>query len=322
MIKRLFYLSFFSQFLINYASAQAVDNFSSTRNINNDHYFRFHYENDYFTATDRYYTQGVLFEYVHPSLNKFPLTHLLLFKKNNLNKAGVSLELDGYTPTSIRHNEILYGDHPYAGTLFIKTFMISADSSKQTRLSSCLVTGVIGPLAAGEEIQTSIHHWLGNFEPLGWQNQIQNDVLLNYEIGYEKKLLSAGRYFLLNGFGTARAGTLSDKLGVGLIIMTGYFNPPFPISANEIKKFSAHVYMQPFISFVGYDATMQGGIFNHNIPYKISADEIERITFQNNAGIILNINKLYLEYFQSYISKVFNTGTFHRWGGIRIGVAF
>ncbi len=312
----------FCQFLVLPVSAQAIDNFSSARNINNDNYFRLHYENDYFTATDLYYTQGIQFEFVHPALNKFPLMHLLIQGQSTSLKNGIALEINGYTPSSIRSNEILYNDHPYAGVLFIKTFKITVDSVNQTRISSGLVTGVIGPSAGGDEIQTSIHRWTGNFLPLGWQHQIKNDLVLNYEFVFEKELLSIERYFLVNGMGSAKVGTLGDKIGAGVILMAGYFNSPFVISGTKIKKISAHIYSQPSINLVGYDATLQGGVFNNNSPYTISANEIERITFQNHAGIVVNINKLYLEYFQSYTSKEFKQGISHLSGGIRIGVSF
>ena len=51
-------LSFFFCWTTFWLSAQRIDNTVSFLNVNSDKYFRFHYENDYFTATDRYYTQG------------------------------------------------------------------------------------------------------------------------------------------------------------------------------------------------------------------------------------------------------------------------
>ena len=80
------------------------------------------------------------------------------------------------------------------------------------------------------------------------------------------------------------------------------------------------MYGQSRVNFIGYDATMQGGLFNRTSPYTIAASDVSRITFQADAGIIVNFKKLYLSYTQSFLTKEFRTGTYHRWGGISVGV--
>src|SRR5450631_2126937 len=96
------------------ALSQAIDNTASFRMVDADQYVRFHYENDYFTNTDYYYTQGMNFEIVNPAYRKFPLSKLLVASKTGNTQYGISIEHNGYTPTSIRHSEILYGDRPFA----------------------------------------------------------------------------------------------------------------------------------------------------------------------------------------------------------------
>src|SRR5450432_657253 len=64
------YLSVFS--LPFPGAAQAIDNTVSFRNINSDQYTRIYYENDFFTGTDRDYTQGIYIERITPSLRHFP----------------------------------------------------------------------------------------------------------------------------------------------------------------------------------------------------------------------------------------------------------
>jgi lipid A 3-O-deacylase len=75
------------------------------------------------------------------------------------------------------------------------------------------------------------------------------------------------------------------------------------------------------VSFVGYDAALQGGLLNRSSPYTITGNQINRITFQNNYGLVLGFRKLYMEYYRTYISKEFKTGREHGWGGIKIGLA-
>ena len=301
--------------------AQAIDNSVSYRNVDANKYFRFHYENDYFSGTDIYYTQGILFEYANPAIGKFFLTKILVGSDKMEKKFGVSVELNGYTPTSISHTEILVGDRPFASCLFLKTFLIANDSIRKLRISSSLSTGVIGPAALGEEIQTTIHRWLHDKTPMGWSNQIQNDVVLNYQVDVEKSIISSS-HFQFNGKAGGHIGTLSDKAYGGFTLMAGNFDNPFNNISKQKKNFQVYVFLEPLINFVGYDATLQGGMFNKSSPYTIPTSDINRVVFQNNYGIVFKLRKMYLEYFQTYLTKEFETGGEHKWGGIRIGRYF
>jgi len=303
-----------------FVSAQEIDNTLSYKNINCDRYFRLSYENDFFSATDIYYTQGVSLEVVSPSLSTFPLNKLLLHPHYDNTRYGIALEHDGYTPTSIGHDEILYGDRPFAATLTFKSFQISTDTIKRQRLSTTLTAGIIGPAAGGAEMQTGIHRALNNVIPHGWPNQIHNDAVLNYQVDYEKQLISLGKIFSLDADGIARAGTLSDKAAVGFTLMMGYFNSPFQTTIANGKNFYIYAYDHPQVNVIGYDATLEGGLFNRSCPYTISASQLNRITFQNRFGFVLQYRRIYLEYFQSYLSREFNTGNYHVWGGVQVAL--
>jgi lipid A 3-O-deacylase len=309
------------------AIAQAIDNTVSFRDMNADYSVRLTYENDYFTSTDYYYTQGINVEIIHPRFQQFFLSKVLFAPAAGKRRYGIAIEHNGYTPTSINHPDILYGDRPFAATLLFKTFSTSNVSSRHLRIASSLTLGVLGPAAGGREMQTTIHRWIKDDAPLGWQYQIQNDVVVNYETGFEKALVQAGRHFMMNGLGRVRAGTLSNQLSSGLVILVGKLSSaivstfawtarsPAPRSRPEL-----YFYAQPMLNMVAYDATLQGGLFNRSSPYTLSSREIEHVTVQGNYGLVFQYHGLYLEYFQSILSKEFKTGLIHRWGGIRIGM--
>ncbi len=301
---------------------QLIDNTASYRNISSDRYFRFHYENDYFSETDEFYTQGINLEFVHPVISKFPLSRLVFNSSTAQVKNGISLEHIGFTPTSIGHNEILYGDRPFAAALFLKTFSIINDSVHKYRIASVLSTGVMGPAAGGEQMQQEIHRWIGDLQPLGWQNQVQNDLILNYQVDIEKNVLTYRNYLVINAKAGGMAGTLYDKASLGFVFMTGVFESPFQSFVNQKRKFQVYLYSEPKLSAIGYDATLQGGLFNRTSSYTIESKNINRIVFQHNFGIVFKIKRMNLEYFQSFLSQEFATQGTHRWGGIRIGYAF
>lgn len=301
-------------------TAQLIDPTSTFTNISNKEYFRFHYDNDFFTKTDYYYTQGITIEYVNSRLHKNPVNIFLLKPTNSENKYGISFNLFGYTPTSINSDAVLYGDRPFDANMSFKFFVTGSDSIRKNRIASALSIGIMGPAALGEEIQTSIHRWTGNKIPKGWQHQIKNDILLNYQLNYEKKLGRASDNFLINAAAEARAGTLHNRVSGGLNFMTGHFNNPYkPIKKRSIEYY---LYTQTRINFIGYDATMQGGLFNRKSPYTIAASDVTRITFQADAGVVVNFRKLYFSYTQSFLTKEFRTGKYHRWGGLSLGFSF
>lgn len=305
-------------FISKAISAQEINNTLSFKNIGSDSYFRLSYDNDFFSATDIYYTQGVSIEFVSPSLVRFPLSKLLFHPHYEYTRYGLGLEHDAYTPTSIGHDNILIGDRPFAAALMLKSFQISIDSSNNQRFSTTLSAGIIGPAAGGAEMQTGIHRALNDITPHGWKYQIHNDVAINYETDYEKQLLRLGKLFSFDADAFARIGTLNDKAGIGFTTIAGYFDSPFQPTITTGKHFRIYAYDHLQMNVVGYDATLEGGLLNHSSPYTIEPEDITRITFQNRFGFVVVYKRIYLEYFQSYLSREFHTGDFHVWGGVQL----
>ena len=306
-----------------FAWAQRIDNLASVRNVAGDKYFRLHYDNDFWGTSDYYYTQGYDLEFVSPALKKNPLSAVLLRLKNSRTKYGISIEHYGFTPTIIRSSSILYNDRPYAGVIMLKSFAMSVDTLHRSRLSSVLSTGMIGPAAFAGAMQKKIHSWTGDAEPMGWQYQIRNDAVINYELSYEKEIFNVPNIISLHTNSQLRLGTLSDKLQAGATLTLGRFDSPFLAQEKKTRNnYQLYLYMQPLVSVIGYDATMQGGVFNRNSPYTIKSNEINRLTFQNSWGAVLSIKNIYLEFYNAFLSEEFKSGRTHKWGGIKVGVAF
>jgi lipid A 3-O-deacylase len=274
-------------------------------------YFRLVYENDVFNATDRYYTQGVSAELVTPGIKRFPLTKLLVNPRLTHTSYGVAVEHDAYTPTSISSDSILFGDRPYAATLVTRVFLQATDSIRQLKFRSAFTAGVIGPAAGGKEMQTEIHRFTGNRLPYGWQYQVSNDLILNYQLLIDKRLL-AYHDFAFNINAMAEVGTLSTRADAGLSILVGLFNR----STRNNRRLDLYAYSSPTLHAIAYNATLQGGLIDRRSPYTIVANDMERIVFQNHAGIVAVYRQLRLECTQSVISSEFRSGKWHRWGGV------
>lgn len=298
--------------------SQKIDNMASFKDLKSTNYFRFHYDNDYFTSTDKEYTQGYNFELTLPQLVKNPLNYFFIKPKTSEFKYGISIEHIGFTANNIASDQIQFDDRPFAAAIMMKSFLIATDTIQKTRIVSSLNMGIIGPGAFGGDMQTAIHEATGNTIPKGWYNQIKNDVVLNYELTYEKQLLRFHDLFALQTAATVRLGTLFTNASIGLNATLGLINSPFTSVKNK-NKFQLYIYTQPILNAIGYDATLQGGLFNRESAYTISSSDIERFTLQNNYGIVLQYRWLYLEYSRTMLTREFSYGDSHKWGGFRMG---
>ena len=301
--------------------AQKIDNMASFRDINAKRYFRFNYDNDYFASRDQDYTQGYSFELVSPNLRKNPINKILLNPTTTENKYGISIEHIGFTPFNIKSPNVQLGDRPFAAAIMLKSFAIATDTIRKSRLISSLNIGLIGPGAFGKEMQVAIHEATGNTIPEGWQNQIKNDIVLNYEVSYEKQLVSYRNLFSLQANSRLRLGTLFTNAGLGLTTTFGIINSPFS-SIKSKKRFAIYGFAQSMVNVIGYDATLQGGMFNKKSPYTISNSEMERLTAQANFGMIVQTQTMYFEYSRALMTREFETGTSSKWGGIKVGFRF
>ena len=300
------------------ALGQKIDHLASFRDIKSDNYFRFNYDNDYFAATDENYTQGYSFELVAPYFKTNPANYLFLKPEDTEIRYGLAVEHIGFTPNRYELPEIQVGDRPFAAAIMLKSYIVATDLKNRSRFTSALSLGIIGPGAFGEEMQTGIHKATGNKIPLGWRNQIKNDIVLNYEVGYEKQLARYRDLFSLQATGNLKVGTLFTNGSVGVNSTFGIINKPFS-TITERNGFKLYAYAQPMVSVIGYDATLQGGLINNKSPYTISSSDIERVTGRFNYGIILKTKTLYFEYTRSVITREYATGNSYKWGGIKIG---
>src|SRR5262245_11660809 len=81
-------------------AAQAVDNTASFRIMNANAYVRLNYDNDFFSASDYYYSQGINVEWVSPAFSTFFLNKILVHTRAGEGQTGLSIEHNGYTPTT------------------------------------------------------------------------------------------------------------------------------------------------------------------------------------------------------------------------------
>ncbi len=288
-------------------------------------YFKVVYDNDFFSATDRYYTQGIQVQFIHRIMGYSPFSYALIrLGKGSRNYYGLNLEQDCFTPKSIRYDTINYLERPFAATAFFSHFLVSLDAEQKQLLQTQLDLGVLGPCARCEDEQKAIHKALVNIRPLGWEAQIAEDYIINYRVKYEKALFYSP-YAELMANGAIRAGTLYTDASLGINFRAGWMNPYFNnlgIEKNGGRKFQLYVFFRANTRAVVYNATMQGGLFHTNSIFTVPDKDISRVVYDGTAGVHLVIKRVQLEYSRSYITPEFVRGVDHGWGRVAVAVCF
>lgn len=282
--------------------------------LSEDIYLSVTFDNDIFSNTDYYYTSGLNIELFHPSLRILPTARLLpAAGKGSVNHFSISLTQTLYTPIDPDKADVQHGDRPFASFLVLGHSRVSNNPVRKLRLTSRINIGVIGPAALGGTVQKTLH----DIEPVGWQNQITNDLLLNYFIKAEKGI-RLGSHAELIGMVSAEAGTLKTNLsaggGVRLSNAKGYFESVFLESSLKKNTTRVNYFFMIGISgtLVGYDATLQGGwIESNNNVYVIAPSGVSRGVFHAHAGTGINIGRFGFEAEHFFLSPEFSSGKSH-----------
>jgi len=289
--------------------------------------FGFKTDNDSYLASgsDRYYTNG-LFIYFNRAL---------AVKDDNSSLAnkilGFELGQKMYNAQAGIIPAAVYVDRPFAGYSYVASslnFLYKDESN--IKLSAQL--GVIGPASGAQAIQEWVHQTLGQYKIAGWEFQIKNNAEVNLSMEYNRLLARAtGIDVSLASY--ANLGNGFTGAGVGPLLRLGSFNQLFysqttqsTVTADKaIKPLHEHelfFYYKPQLNWVGYDATIEGGIGqDHNY---FSTGQVvsvkEPFIFNQQLGAAYTTNRWVYEasvLFETKETKeMVHNG--HQWGSIEI----
>ncbi|MBV7528841.1 lipid A deacylase LpxR family protein [Chitinophaga sp. sic0106] len=232
---------------------------------------RIYEDDDFFNiwgkGTDRAYSNGTLigYRYMKNKPSRF-LDKWIMPKagKQAINVWEWNLMQIMITPNIISDSTFIPDDFYYAGALFARHELTSYNPEKRYSLHSELLFGVMGPWAFAEETQTFFHNLIHYQKPNGWQHQVPNAPLLNYNFTYEKMLYAPKPFLEIVGSASAQAGTMVASMQAKTNIRVGKFNSWFGNRDLKIatrNKFQAYAFGNPMFNIVYYNALLQGGIF-------------------------------------------------------------
>lgn len=300
--------------------------------------FTFTFENDIFVGEDNGYTNGLGFTFGKGPFDDFsdenlPVWQYWLIKNTYIStmpgkRRGVANMFFQrmQTPDDILATELIEYDVPYVGLLAWQGTMYAWDNGISDQLS--LYFGAVGPIAFGEEAQKIVHKTLGSEEPLGWGNQIENELIINIEARRIWKLYrSSGErlQFDVLGITGAEAGNLKSAAKAGVAFRWGTnlqssfvtFSLQADRQVNPLalsSKDDFYVFIGARGDYVYNDIFIDGNTFrdSHSVP-------LEHAQNQLSAGVVWNIDRCgFVFQFSSNSSKMTLVDEREKFGSVSI----
>jgi lipid A 3-O-deacylase len=271
--------------------------------------FHLTWENDIFTATDRYYSQGLFLQYEHHNLDLKWLNPFFLRVPDIERTLKSGIDQRGYTPSTIQSDTFLKGDRPYAATITYGNQFFSRSLSRNYVLNWSVFLGFIGKPAFGEYTQKTIHKWIDSPQPKGWEYQLNTGFIMDLNMGYTKLFFTRSRWIRLELGDLLTIGNLTNDMRIHGGLKLGYI--------GNRKQF--YLYYTPELRIVAYDGTLRGAIFVKPSEAALPAGVIERFVSEQQIGIYLRYKPFYATAHFHYQSRLFKDAMNHMWGGISIG---
>ena len=247
------------------------------------HFIKLNQANDLFTLffqSDKYYTDGVDIEFAHQIFgNKVADKILLGFNGTPYQDFSLSFNQDMYTPENNQVTTVDSSDRPYAGQLFVAYAKYSNQFWKGKKLTTKLYFGFQGPMAFAGKSQNFVHGSIGNDSILGWDNQLSNGLILDYEVQYMQLIPVSSPITELHYFANLHLGTLNTFTELGLRFKIGH-------------------YTDSYMNFYG--------IANKRNHYKFTAKDIARMSPNRRKTIPKRIRQQSLEDQAKYFSDKMN----------------
>lgn len=285
-------------------------------------------DNDFFNllsaGTDRYYTNGtklLLHVVKNKTSNVFPENLMLKLPHAETSVYSWGLSQSMFTPENISKDQVDQDDWPYAGVLYLLHAVNSFQPDQGRRLKSEFFLGIMGPASFAAETQKFIHNALGFVEPNGWDWQINNYPVVNYNLELEQRLWSK-KHFETSTFVGSMTGSLMNQMKLGLNFRIGSA-PSVGLHASQ----RAHLSLNYGVAsgYVLYNAFLEGGFFDRkryergiSKGYRLSPSDINHFFIENQLKFNCSIGRFELSYAQKFLSSQTKTTSSHSVGNITL----
>lgn len=287
-------------------------------------------ENDTFTGSDNNYTNGVGLGWSTDEVGTYGEGSLvrcwadtwsfLPFVRDEgyLTYASWTIGQEMHTPHDISDPDPPATDQPYAGVLYIDSVLAARGHQWEHRWS--LRLGVVGPASQADEAQAWFHDLTGADEPMGWDDQLPNEPILN--VGYDAAYLlvqrdvGASAEFRLVPVGGAAVGNYftGGSLGLygefgwnlvdafGISALRGGFDSATTIGVGPVKDWSISLFGSIGGTGVVHYLPLDGTVFEDS-----PSVDSEPFVGMVSAGLTLRLKRFVLGLARTYTTKAFET---------------
>ena len=201
---------------------------------------------------------------------------------------------------------------PFAGYLFGE-YGINRFYKNQDVFETNLQVGVIGSKSKSKEAQNFVHKLLGYPKAIGWKHQIKEAFALNFTGKYIKFLASdKSNHFDISSYNSMKFGTIFTDISTGFYTRIGFNKLQKLSNTNGLhsnlnkSKSSKHItiesfiYLKTMLSYVLYDATIQGSFLNTSSPVTFY---VMPLKFNLEVGFRYSLNRFNYGYTIYYHTK-------------------
>lgn len=185
-------------------------------------------ENDLLNDSDKFYTHGTRLTYFDqlPVWAGTFMDKCFFFNKPREKQFGLAVGQSMYTPTDISIPYLQEDERPYGGWLYGGLIFKSIGSNSINYLEADV--GVVGPHSYAEDTQKWVHEHTDNQEPMGWDNQLNDEPGLDviYKQKWKMPLFDVGGFGAqFNPHAGGSLGNVFTYLNAGGEIRCGYNLP-------------------------------------------------------------------------------------------------
>lgn len=275
-------------------------------------YAGFSFENDIFFKEDGLYSNGLFIAWGYNHVETLDDQHLPGWiaylalqthlaqndkSKEHAIRYGVGQVLQ--TAIDISVKELVKEDAPYVGLIAWQANLLTYDTfiSDEARI----ILGAVGPIAGGEYVQSLVHELTNGRQPMGWDNQINNEFVFRLQARRTWRLYETdvdmvffnGQFDFLTGI-DGGVGNLRSDVATGAGIRFGQQLSKNFVSATvfPVQKFNGlnyspygwYLFLNASASYVANDIFINGNTFQ-------GSHRVDLIHAQTafSGGIVANI---------------------------------
>ena len=251
-------------------------------------------ENDIFDDSDNNYSHGSELEY-----------NYWVEDGIHISRIGYGINQLMYTPKDISCSDMPPEDsRPWSGTLSLyrETWEFETGKEIRTRIG----VGILGPDARAEDSQKKVHEWLGCQEPMGWDNQMPDELMLNiYQDRYRLlwgQEMNDSRIADIKWLYGGCFGTTFINAKTGVFARIGYNIPESSLPGGIVMKGDRGFEEKVFLYLIGgvdgmfvlHNATIGNSFFRDR--EEGQERDLENFVGEMSYGLVGGYNKLSLSY--------------------------